>query len=95
MKDKYDYSSDDSASDGGMKKSSSKNTYDLAKLKNVNLDHCFKVNTSNRIEGQMKNIDRQELNRALRVKDRADRATVEQVIDARISRILYKTIGFT
>lgn len=93
MKDKYDYSSDDSASDSGMKKNNLNNNYDIAKLKNVNLDYCFKVNTSNKIEGQMKNIDKQELNRALRVKDRSDRATVEQVIDARISRILYKLIN--
>ena len=88
-----DYSSDDSASDCRTKKSNSNKNYDLAKLKNVNLDYCFKVKTSSTIEGQMKNIDRQELNRAFRVKDRADRATVEQVIDARVSRILYKLIN--
>jgi len=94
MKEKYDYSSDDSNSDNCSKnKGASKNLYDLNKLKNVNLDYCFKVNTSSKIEGQMKNIDRQELNRTLRIKDRADRATVEQVIDARISRILFKLIN--
>ncbi len=94
MKDNYDYSSDDSKSDDDIKrKSCSNNNYDITKLKNVNLDYCFKVNTSSKIEGQMKKIDKQDLNRALRIKDRSDRATTEQVIDARISRILYKLIN--
>ncbi len=92
------YKSDsESDSDGYEKKTNSSNSsnknYDLTKLKNVNLDYCFNVNTSSKINGQMKNIDKAELNRSLRVKDRSDRATVEQVLDARVSRILYKLIN--
>lgn len=65
----------------------------LSKLKNVNLDDNIKIGSSNKIDGEIKNIERQDYNRSLRIKDRADRATVEQVIDARISKILYKLIN--
>lgn len=50
-------------------------------------------NTSKRIENEIKTIDNKAYNRMFKNKDRSDRATVEQVLDARISRIIYKLIN--
>lgn len=92
MKGNYeDYSSDSDYTKKEIQKK--EKNYDISKLKNVNLDYDLKMNSSNRIIGNIKNIDKQEYNRSLRIKDRSDRATVEQVIDGRISRILYKLIN--
>lgn len=49
--------------------------------------------TTQRIDNEIKNIDKSEYNRLFRIKDKSDRATVEQVLDARISRIIYKLLN--
>jgi len=49
--------------------------------------------TSNRIQNEIKNIDKSEYHKLFRIKDKSDRATVEQVLDSRISKILYKLIN--
>lgn len=49
--------------------------------------------TTQRIENEIKNIDKAAYNRLFRNKDKSDRATVEQVLDSRISRILYKLMN--
>lgn len=71
---------------------SAKSTNNI-KAKNANMNYDFKVKSSDKIEGQMKNIDRNEHDRLIRVKDKSDRATVEQVLDGRINRILFKLMG--
>lgn len=55
--------------------------------------HMTKCLTSNRIENDINSIDKTEYLRSFRTKDKCDRATVEQVLDARISRIIYKLIN--
>jgi RIO kinase 1 len=75
----YDYSSGDEE-------------YDLKKHKNVIVGHNIK-NTNIKIDNELKNIDTNEYNRSFRIKDKSDRATVEQVLDSRISKILYKLIN--
>lgn len=47
----------------------------------------------NRIDNEIKAIDKTAYNRLFRNKDKSDRATVDQVLDSRISRILYKLIN--
>lgn len=51
------------------------------------------LKTTKRIENEIKNIDKSAYERLFRIKDKSDRATVEQVLDARISRILYKLVN--
>lgn len=58
-----------------------------------NIDSITDNLKSGRVDNQIKNIDRNDYERLFRVKDKSDRATVEQVIDGRVSRILYKIIN--
>jgi len=51
------------------------------------------LKTSLRIDNEIKNIDKSQYNRLFRIKDKSDRATVDQVLDARISRIIYKLMN--
>jgi RIO kinase 1 len=82
---------EDSDSDDGR---NYKKQYDITKLKNVNLDYNINYQKASlRIENEIKNIDRSDLARSMKRKDKSDRATVEQVLDSRISRILYKLIN--
>jgi RIO kinase 1 len=67
---------------------------DITKLKNVNLDYNINYQKASlRIENEIKTIDRNDLARSMKRKDKSDRATVEQVLDSRISRIIYKLIN--
>jgi RIO kinase 1 len=59
----------------------------------MNSDFSDFFKPTQRIENEMKNIDRAEYNKLFKKKDKSDRATVEQVLDARISRILYKLMN--
>jgi RIO kinase 1 len=70
------------------------NSNDIRKLKNVNLDYNINYQkASKRIESEIKNIDRNDYLRSMKRKDKSDRATVEQVLDSRISKIIYKLVN--
>src|SRR4051812_22607702 len=57
------------------------------------IDYSQKMHSSIQIEGEMKKIAKADYSKAFRNKDKSDRATVEQVLDSRISRIIYKLIN--
>jgi RIO kinase 1 len=62
-------------------------------VKNINYGHDIEHRTTIRIDNEIKNIDKNEYNRSFRNKDKSDRATVDQVLDSRISKIIYKLVN--
>ena len=60
---------------------------------NTDIPELVNIKTTKRIENEISNIDKAQYDRLFRIKDKSDRATVEQVLDARISRILYKLMN--
>ena len=55
----------------------------------MNSDY-LEYNTNQKIDNEIKSIDNAAYKKLFKNKDRSDRATVEQVLDSRVSKILYK-----
>jgi RIO kinase 1 len=59
----------------------------------INNAHDLEHHTTVRIDNEIKTIDNKEYLRGFRNKDKSDRATVDQVLDPRISKIIYKLVN--
>lgn len=62
-------------------------------VRTVNFGHDLEHRTTQRIDNEIKNIDKNAYARSFRNKDKSDRATVDQVLDSRISKIIYKLMN--
>jgi RIO kinase 1 len=62
-------------------------------VRTINFEHDLEHRTTQRIDNEIKTIDKNAYTRSFRNKDKSDRATVDQVLDSRISKIIYKLMN--